>query len=160
MIAGKNYVNTGCAGGIVRRRLAGKAVNGGRMTIPYIPAQRSVAPVSADWRAYAACRRADPRLFFPAGTGEAALVQVERAKQVCADCPVRIPCLDWALATGQRVGVWGGTAEDERRALHAQRARALPGLLGPYRRAVCATTIRVSSTREVTPSLRKIWRRW
>ncbi len=127
------------------------------MTIPYSPAQRSAVPVSADWRAYAACRRADPRLFFPAGTGEAALVQVERAKQVCAGCPVRIPCLDWALATGQEVGVWGGTAVDERRALRAQ---ALPGLSGPYRRAVCATTTRVSSTREATPSLRKIWRRW
>jgi WhiB family transcriptional regulator, redox-sensing transcriptional regulator len=98
------------------------------MTIPYIPAQRSAVPVATDWRAHAACSRADPRIFFPAGTGAASLVQVERAKQVCAGCPVRIPCLDWALATGRDVGVWGGTAADERRALRAHRARALPGL--------------------------------
>lgn len=127
------------------------------MTTPYIPAQRRAAPVTADWRAYAACRRADPELFFPFGTGGAAAAQAERAKQVCAGCPVRTPCLDWALATGQEIGVWGGTAAEERRALRLQRARALPE---PYRRAACATTTRVSSTREATPSLRKIWRRW
>jgi WhiB family redox-sensing transcriptional regulator len=95
------------------------------MTIPYIPAQRSAAPVSADWRAYAACRQADPETFFPVGTGEAALAQAERAKQVCAACPVRNPCLDWALATGQEIGVWGGAAAEERRALRAQRAARL-----------------------------------
>jgi WhiB family transcriptional regulator, redox-sensing transcriptional regulator len=96
------------------------------MTIPYIPAQRGATPVTSDWRAYAACRHADPGLFFPVGTTEAALLKVNRAKQICAGCPVRQACLDWALATGQQVGVWGGTVADERRALRAQRARALP----------------------------------
>ena len=95
------------------------------MTIPYIPAQRGATPVTADWRVYAACRRADPELFFPVGTGEAALLKADRAKRICAGCPVRRACLDWALATGQEVGVWGGTVADERRVLRAQQARAL-----------------------------------
>ena len=64
---------------------------------------------------------ADPELFFPIGTAGPALLQLERAKQVCAGCQVRISCLDWALATGQDAGVWGGTGEDERRALRRLR---------------------------------------
>jgi WhiB family transcriptional regulator, redox-sensing transcriptional regulator len=94
------------------------------MTIPYIPAQRRAGPVTADWRAYAACRHADPELFFPIGTGEAAVLQADQAKRICAGCPVRNACLDWALATGQAIGVWGGTDPQERRALRAQQARA------------------------------------
>jgi len=94
------------------------------MTVPYIPAQRGgPRPAALDWRGYAACRQADPRLFFPVGTDQDALVQGERAKQVCAACPVRAACLDWALATGQELGVWGGTAAGERRALRAAHPR-------------------------------------
>ena len=89
------------------------------MTIPYIPAQRGAARVTLDWRGYAACRRGDPRLFFPAGTDGP--VQANRAKQVCAGCPVQAACLDWALASGQETGVWGGTTEGERRALRGHR---------------------------------------
>ncbi len=80
------------------------------MTILYIPAQRGARRAPANWRDHAACADADPRLFFPAGTtGRAdAEAQADRAKSVCAGCPVRAACLDWALATGQRTGVWGG----------------------------------------------------
>ncbi len=70
-----------------------------------------------DWRGDAACRGLDPDLFFPVGTAGPALGQINRAKRVCAGCPVRARCLDWALVTGQDAGVWGGTSEDERRAL-------------------------------------------
>ena len=59
------------------------------MIIPYIPAQRGAAPEAAAWRDHAACRHADPELFFPIGTAEAGLVQADRAKRVCAGCPVR-----------------------------------------------------------------------
>jgi WhiB family transcriptional regulator, redox-sensing transcriptional regulator len=34
---------------------------------------------------------------------------------VCASCIVRRPCLQFALATHQTYGVWGGTTEEERR---------------------------------------------
>ncbi|PAZ10959.1 transcription factor WhiB [Streptomyces sp. SA15] len=70
-----------------------------------------------NWRDHAACRHEDPDLFFPIGTTGPALVQTERAKAVCRRCPVREECLQWALDTGQTLGVWGGTSENERRAL-------------------------------------------
>jgi WhiB family redox-sensing transcriptional regulator len=76
-----------------------------------------------DWRNHAACRHEDPDLFFPIGTTGPALVQTEVAKAVCRRCPVREECLQWALDTGQGIGVWGGTSETERRRL-ARRARA------------------------------------
>jgi WhiB family transcriptional regulator, redox-sensing transcriptional regulator len=75
----------------------------------------------ADWRDQAACRGIDPELFFPIGNAGPALLQIGRAKQVCARCPVRMPCLDWALDSGQEAGVWGGTSEEQRRALRPRR---------------------------------------
>ena len=70
-----------------------------------------------NWRNRAACRTEDPDLFFPIGASGPALLQTEQAKAVCRRCPVREQCLQWALDTGQSIGVWGGTSETERRAL-------------------------------------------
>lgn len=77
-----------------------------------------------DWRHQAACLDEDPELFFPIGNTGPALLQVEEAKKVCARCPVRQECLDWALSAGQDYGVWGGMSEDERRALKRRNARS------------------------------------
>nr|BFD86455.1 WhiB family transcriptional regulator [Streptomyces sp. Xyl84] len=77
-----------------------------------------------NWREHAACRHEDPDLFFPIGTTGPALVQTEQAKAVCRRCPVRDECLEWALDTAQTLGVWGGTSENERRALRRRRATA------------------------------------
>ncbi|MGH8902334.1 MAG: WhiB family transcriptional regulator [Egibacteraceae bacterium] len=63
------------------------------------------------FRRAARCRKRDAMRFV---TGRA-LEQTREAKQVCAGCPVRSQCLDWALATNQQDGVWGGLSEDERR---------------------------------------------
>jgi WhiB family transcriptional regulator, redox-sensing transcriptional regulator len=85
------------------------------------PLLRSGRRKGAHWRDYAACRDVDPELFFPAGNAGPALLQIAQAKLVCAACPVRIPCLEWAMASHQEAGVWGGTSEDERRALQRRR---------------------------------------
>ena len=69
-----------------------------------------------DWRTRAACRDADPELFFPLGTSDATLPQIDAAKRICRTCSVREPCLRWALGSGD-AGVWGGTTEAERRKL-------------------------------------------
>jgi hypothetical protein len=61
------------------------------------------SPRAADhltWRDGAACSHHDPELFFPIGAAGPALDRVERAKQVCRQCPVREPCLRWALHRG------------------------------------------------------------
>jgi WhiB family redox-sensing transcriptional regulator len=79
----------------------------------------SLALANADytWRRNAICRDTDPDLFFPVGTTGHALVQIDRAKQVCGECPVAVACLEYALETNQDSGIWGGTSEEERRVL-------------------------------------------
>lgn len=74
-----------------------------------------------DWRHFAACNDEDPELFFAVGKGPAAKAQDQRAKAVCAGCPVRADCLDFALAMGLDDGVFGGLDRDERRALKRRR---------------------------------------
>jgi WhiB family redox-sensing transcriptional regulator len=75
-----------------------------------------------DWRHRAACRDEDPELFFPVGTTGPALLQIAEAKIACRRCPVSTECLNWALASGQDAGVWGGMSEDERRAVKRRHA--------------------------------------
>jgi WhiB family redox-sensing transcriptional regulator len=72
---------------------------------------------SDDWRTAAACRDTEPDLFFPIGATGVALDQIENAKRVCNGCDASKECLEFALATNQESGVWGGTTEDERRKL-------------------------------------------
>ena len=78
-----------------------------------------------EWVHRAKCRDVDPELFFPVGTTGPAASQIEAAKAVCVQCSVREECLEWAIATGQDAGVWGGTSEDERRAIRRSRRREL-----------------------------------
>ena len=78
----------------------------------------------ASWRDSAACRFLDTELFFPIGKAGRAIEEIHRAKAVCASCPVRQPCLTFALDTHQGYGIWGGYDEDERRLLLRQRAKA------------------------------------
>jgi WhiB family transcriptional regulator, redox-sensing transcriptional regulator len=75
----------------------------------------------ADWWELAACQSTDPELFFPVAAAGAGLADISRAKAICARCAIRRHCLDYALATGQPHGIWGGTTEGERRAIAAQR---------------------------------------
>ena len=70
-----------------------------------------------DWRDGAACRPHDPELFFPEGTAGPAVAQADQAKRVCQACPVRTPCLNFALRLGLASGIWGGATGEERREL-------------------------------------------
>jgi len=88
---------------------------------------QSVAPLHHEdgWQALAACRGADAGLFFSPGTFEAAEQKSAReavAKSICADCPVRGECLEFALLTREPYGIWGGLNETERRRMITKRA--------------------------------------
>ena len=80
----------------------------------------TLANADYTWRSNAICRDTDPDLFFPIGTTGFALMQIDRAKEVCDQCPVKVDCLDYALETNQDSGIWGGTSEEERRTLRRQ----------------------------------------
>jgi WhiB family redox-sensing transcriptional regulator len=73
----------------------------------------------ANWRDAAACRDADPDLFFPIGTTGPARRQIGEAKRVCRTCPAQTQCLAWALDNRVTDGVWGGTTREERRAMRS-----------------------------------------
>jgi WhiB family redox-sensing transcriptional regulator len=73
------------------------------------------------WQRFAECVRHAGVDFFPA-RGES----VRDAKAVCAVCPVKAECLDFALRMKVAHGVWGGLSERERRTVRRQRVRG-PG---------------------------------
>ncbi|CAN5814324.1 hypothetical protein BH18ACT6_BH18ACT6_25390 [soil metagenome] len=81
------------------------------------------------WHRAAACRNADPDLFF-VGQGRSS----REAKAICAVCPVIADCSEWALRQRHLQGVWAGmtppemAAERKRRRAAALRA---PGGLIP-----------------------------
>lgn len=77
------------------------------------------------WRAQAACRFRPPgepvrvtvRRFFVDRGGD-----IDPARELCARCPVRAECLDFAIRTGAQ-GMWGGKTERERRPSALRSAR-------------------------------------
>ena len=81
-----------------------------------------IRDVAVDWQQDAACVHHREVDFFPA-RGES----VRDAKAVCACCPVRVQCLDFALRLKVAHGVWGGLSERERRSLRRERHRAMLG---------------------------------
>jgi len=78
------------------------------------------------WRLVAACRSADPDLFFPISDSGPALEQAVEAKAICATCRVRRECLAFALRTEQVHGIWGGTTERERTAVRRRTVSEQP----------------------------------
>lgn len=74
----------------------------------------------ATWQQDAACRGPHSTVFYPPTQFERKSDRAERelrAKDICSDCPVMTPCLNFALSTREPHGVWGGLNEVERRAL-------------------------------------------
>ncbi len=71
-----------------------------------------------DWQSKANCLGVDPDLFFPERGAS-----TKEAKGVCKGCVVRDDCLEYALANGEKFGIWGGMSERERRRI--RRARAI-----------------------------------
>ena len=75
--------------------------------------------VAADWVTRRNCADIDPNVFFPSdGAG------VIAAQKVCAECPVKDLCREYALANNITHGVWGGTSERQRRRILRDRRRA------------------------------------
>lgn len=81
------------------------------------------------------CRRADPDLWFAESPD-----RLERAKQLCAHCPIRSGCLDAALDRAEPWGVWGGEIFDQGVVIARKRSRGRPrkNAVAPTPAVVCA----------------------
>jgi WhiB family redox-sensing transcriptional regulator len=61
---------------------------------------------------HGACKDHPQEWWFPIRGGSPT-----PAKAICAQCPVRVECLQWALDHGEYHGMWGGKSERQRRYL-------------------------------------------
>ncbi|GAA3728483.1 WhiB family transcriptional regulator [Salinactinospora qingdaonensis] len=77
------------------------------------------------WQDAAACRGEDLVLFFgPDGERQPEReIRERKAKEICAQCPVRTECLDYAISRPEKYGTWGGLNEDERASERRRRMR-------------------------------------
>ncbi|MFZ0666484.1 MAG: WhiB family transcriptional regulator [Acidimicrobiales bacterium] len=75
--------------------------------------------MDTDWMMRGKCKELDPGIFFPNDW-----VGVQVAQRICADCPVKSLCLEYALQNRVDHGVWGGASERERRRILRQRRLA------------------------------------
>lgn len=71
----------------------------------------------------AVCATDDPELWFPEKGGSPSV-----AKLLCADCPLRERCLDYAIENRLDYGIWGGLTVKERRPLR----RSIHGTVAGY----------------------------
>lgn len=98
----------------------------------------SPQPDEFAWMHHARCRGVKPTEFFPSdGMG------VEAAQRVCASCPVRVECLEYALEHRIEHGVWGGASERERRRILRRRREPVANDETPAREPSPSTGERV-----------------
>lgn len=69
------------------------------------------------WKELGNCLGVDPELFFPERGAS-----TKEAKEVCRGCEVRERCLEYAMDSGEKHGIWGGMSERQRRRLRRERA--------------------------------------
>lgn len=68
------------------------------------------------WQDFANCRGADPDLFFPERGAS-----TRTAKGICRECSVRAECLEFAIVSSEKFGIWGALSERERRKIRKER---------------------------------------
>jgi WhiB family redox-sensing transcriptional regulator len=77
-----------------------------------------------------ACSTVDPELFFPQeievspNKVVSKYLNMSEAKRVCANCPLALQCLEYALKNAE-IGIWGGTTESQRESLRRKHKIAL-----------------------------------
>jgi WhiB family transcriptional regulator, redox-sensing transcriptional regulator len=82
----------------------------------------ALAPdMSVEVRLDVPCRRFDPDLWFADSPAE-----LELAKSLCGDCPVRIECLAGAVERAEPWGVWGGEIFERGAVVPRKRPRGRP----------------------------------
>ena len=78
-----------------------------------------ILPAAPEWQKRANCRGTDTDKFYPEKGGRNVT-----AKRICDRCPVKVECLEYALETDEKYGIWGGTSEEERKEMRRDRREA------------------------------------
>ena len=97
--------------------------------------------VGEEWKQDGTCRQTDADLWF----ADSSRRVLARVASICGDCPVRRPCLAWALVFAEPFGVWGGISAAERRPLR-QRLTSGESLVAVLDGALSSTTTSVSES--------------
>lgn len=111
----------------IRARTAASSYHnpGGKAVSPTPMRAREIKPIAPSepdrraWTSRAACRGMDPEMFFPDRQDGYQAIQAIQA--ICAECPVRVECLNYALDERERDGIWGGMTGRQRRRLARER---------------------------------------
>jgi WhiB family redox-sensing transcriptional regulator len=74
---------------------------------------------TSTWRNLARCRGVNPEIFHPVNEDDG-----DEAKAICELCPVREPCLEYAINAREKDGIWGGATARERRRMIRQRRKS------------------------------------
>jgi len=97
-----------------------------------------------DWSDQALCKDLETAVFFPS-RGES----VAPIKLICKACPVVKPCLEYAMKSGEKFGIWGGTSERDRRRMRGMRGRQrIRGILLPLSSLMTMCGINITSLKE------------
>jgi WhiB family transcriptional regulator, redox-sensing transcriptional regulator len=86
-------------------------VSTGRTTVRVLPIAMPDITTPGPWSKLAICAGENPDTFFPS-KGDPGT----RARQICARCPVRRDCAEYATKADES-GIWGGLDQEQRRAL-------------------------------------------
>jgi WhiB family redox-sensing transcriptional regulator len=92
----------------------------------YVSTDRPAGARPAGSRRALPCRVQDPDLWFADSPA-----QLEQAKSLCTECPVRAACLAGALDRGEPWGVWGGEIFDRGAVIARKRPRGRPRKVRP-----------------------------
>lgn len=94
------------------------------MTAPAVdtrPTDTDLTPETAAAALRLPCRVSDPDLWFAESPAD-----LEQAKALCAECPLRQACLAAALERAEPWGVWGGEILDQGTVIARKRPRGRP----------------------------------
>jgi WhiB family transcriptional regulator, redox-sensing transcriptional regulator len=92
--------------------------------------------VRVDQEANLPCRKFDPDLWFSDSPA-----QLELAKAMCSDCPVRVECLAGAIERNEPWGVWGGEIFERGAVVPRKRPRGRPRKVDVARDAELAVEV-------------------
>lgn len=110
--------------------------------------------IDMSWVAHAACKDADPELFFSERSTPEGMNQRRAALRMCEACDVKLQCLSYGLMY-ERFGIWGGTTAERRSAI--RRKYNITARLDRYNLTTSITghAITASNNRKINDALAK-----